>query len=123
PEGHPLFHYDPELKNWYVYGPGTVNPDGAQVTPDPTTRFYAFTGAMFGGSSPPDQGGPNAGGQKGWRPGGSVDRDLHDEQDRSVPAGRDPAGADADLQLGGHGGAPVRPGHDPSLRDVPVVRA
>jgi RHS repeat-associated protein len=53
-----FFHYDPEVKDWYVYGPGRVNPDGAQVTPDPTTRFYAFTGAMFGGSSPPDNG-PN----------------------------------------------------------------
>jgi RHS repeat-associated protein len=63
-----FFHYDPEVKDWYVYGPGTVNPDGAQVTADPTTRFYAFTGAMFGGSSPPDQGGPNAGGQKGGDP-------------------------------------------------------
>jgi RHS repeat-associated protein len=59
-----FFHYDPEVKDWYVYGPGRVNPDGAQVTPDPTTRFYAFTGAMFGGGSSPDDG-PSGGPQDG----------------------------------------------------------
>jgi RHS repeat-associated protein len=48
-----FFHYDPDVRDWYVYGPGTVMPSGTQVTADATTRFYEFTGAMFGdGASP-----------------------------------------------------------------------
>ena len=42
-----FFHYDPDLKDWYVYGPGRISRDGQQGLPDATTRFYAFTGAMF----------------------------------------------------------------------------
>ena len=50
-----FFHYDPEEKGWYVYGLGTVSPDGAQVVPDETTRIYELTGAMINdGSSPPN---------------------------------------------------------------------
>ncbi len=49
-----FFHYDTEPRGWYVYGLGTVTPNGAQVVPDPKTRFYEFTGAMINsGSSPP----------------------------------------------------------------------
>ena len=40
-------HYDPDDLDWYVYGLGTVTPNAAQVMPDPTTRLYEFTGAMF----------------------------------------------------------------------------
>jgi hypothetical protein len=48
-----FFHYDPEVKDWYVYGLGRVTPNAAQVVPDPTTRLYEFTGAMINtGSSP-----------------------------------------------------------------------
>jgi RHS repeat-associated protein len=42
-----FFHYDPDVKDWYVYGAGTVTANGAQVVPDPTTRLYEFTGAMI----------------------------------------------------------------------------
>jgi RHS repeat-associated protein len=53
-----FFHYDPDVKGWYVYGLGRVSGDASQVKPDPTTRFYSFTGAMINvpGSSPPDNG-------------------------------------------------------------------
>ena len=48
-----FFHYDPDVKDWYVYGLGTVTRNAAQVTPDPTTRLYEFTGAMINtGASP-----------------------------------------------------------------------
>ncbi|GGT65671.1 RHS repeat-associated core domain-containing protein [Streptomyces purpureus] len=39
--------YDPKKKGWYVYGHGTVTPDGRQVVPDAKTRVWAFHGAMF----------------------------------------------------------------------------
>jgi RHS repeat-associated protein len=49
-----FYHYDPDEKDWYVYGLGTVTANGAQVSPDPTTRLYEFTGAMINsGNSPP----------------------------------------------------------------------
>jgi RHS repeat-associated protein len=57
-----FFHYDPEEKGWYVYGLGTVTPDGTQVVPDANTRLYEFTGAML------QTGDPVPGG--GWTPGG-----------------------------------------------------
>jgi RHS repeat-associated protein len=52
----PFFHYDPEVKDWYVYGVGTVKADATQVVPDVTTRLYEFTGAMINvpGFSPPN---------------------------------------------------------------------
>jgi YD repeat-containing protein len=54
-----FFHYDAEVRDWYVYGVGTAN--AAQVVPDPRTRFYAFTGAMFSGSGSPGGAGPTPG--------------------------------------------------------------
>jgi RHS repeat-associated protein len=52
-----FFHYDPDVKDWYVYGLGTAK--AAQVVPDRTTRIYEFTGAMInGGDSPPNDGPP-----------------------------------------------------------------
>jgi RHS repeat-associated protein len=57
-----FFHYDPEEKDWYVYGVGTVARNGAQVVPDAKTRLYEFTGAML------QTGDPVPGG--GWTPGG-----------------------------------------------------
>jgi YD repeat-containing protein len=47
-----FYQYDPDEKGWYVYGMGTVTTNGAQVTPDVTTRLYAFTGAMFNDGDP-----------------------------------------------------------------------
>jgi len=48
-----FFHYDPGERGWYVYGLGTVTPNGAQVMPDPKTRLYEFTGAMINSGSSP----------------------------------------------------------------------
>jgi len=51
-----FFHYDPDLKDWYIYGIGRVTANAAQVVPDLTTRFYSFTGAMLStGDSPAAQ--------------------------------------------------------------------
>jgi RHS repeat-associated protein len=61
-----FFHYDPDEKDWYVYGLGKVTQNGAQVVPDPTTRIYEFTGAMINsGNSPPGYGGTPEGPPKG----------------------------------------------------------
>jgi RHS repeat-associated protein len=57
-----FFHYDPDVKDWYVYGPGRVTPNGAQVVPDSTTRLYQFTGAMVNdGTDNPGDTGENPG--------------------------------------------------------------
>jgi RHS repeat-associated protein len=56
-----FWHYDPDVKDWYVYGIGRISPDGRQGVPDPTTRFYELTAAMFStGSSPPPKAPPPA---------------------------------------------------------------
>jgi RHS repeat-associated protein len=42
-----FWNYDPERpQGWYVYGAGTVTPDGHQVAPDQGVEFYEMTGAM-----------------------------------------------------------------------------
>ncbi|HZN06928.1 MAG TPA: RHS repeat-associated core domain-containing protein [Pyrinomonadaceae bacterium] len=41
-----FWNYDPEVKGWYVYGQGTVVPDGSQIMPDPNVVLYAFNGTM-----------------------------------------------------------------------------
>ena len=46
-----FWNYDPEDLGWHTYGKGTVTADGSQVVPDPGTRIWAFTGAMFNGSA------------------------------------------------------------------------
>jgi RHS repeat-associated protein len=51
-----FYHYDPDEKDWYVYGLGTVLPSETQVIPDSRTRLYSFTGAMITGAGNP--GGP-----------------------------------------------------------------
>jgi RHS repeat-associated protein len=50
-----FFNYDPLEKEWYVYGHGTISPDGLQAVPDPGVTIYEFTGAMFtdGPAAPP----------------------------------------------------------------------
>ncbi len=50
-----FWNYDAEEKGWYVYGAGTVDPQGRQVIPDPGVAIYEFTGAMINvpGFSPP----------------------------------------------------------------------
>jgi hypothetical protein len=43
-----FWHYDPEERGWYVYGEGTVTPDGHQIVPNRGVGLYEFTGAMVG---------------------------------------------------------------------------
>jgi RHS repeat-associated protein len=69
-----FWNYDAKSKGWYVYGRGTVTPDGKQVMPDPGVRVWEFTGAMINGSpAPPIVGphsyGPPPGGNFGPQPG------------------------------------------------------
>jgi RHS repeat-associated protein len=59
PEGTRIsfFHYDPDEKDWFVYGQGKVMPGGKQIEPDPGVGIYEFTGAMIGtGGNPPGTG-------------------------------------------------------------------
>ena len=51
-----FWNYDAVDRGWYVYGIGTVSPDGSQVFPDPDVAIYEFTGAMFGGLGVPPPG-------------------------------------------------------------------
>lgn len=60
-----FWDYDPTEVGWYIYGQGTVTPDGKQVVLDPGIAIYRFTGAMascycaaprLGGGTPPNFG-------------------------------------------------------------------
>ena len=42
-----FWNYDPTEKGWYIYGQGTVTPDGKQVIPDPGVAIYEFSGVMI----------------------------------------------------------------------------
>jgi RHS repeat-associated protein len=42
-----FWNYEPKSRGWYVYGEGTVTPDGKQVIPDPGVRVWEFSGAMI----------------------------------------------------------------------------
>ncbi|QDY07874.1 hypothetical protein FJK98_12430 [Micromonospora sp. HM134] len=54
---------------WYIYGHGTVTPDGRQIMPDPDVRVWEFTGAMFNGSGKRPAGtGPGEDGDDGGDP-------------------------------------------------------
>ncbi|MEU8261967.1 pre-peptidase C-terminal domain-containing protein [Micromonospora sp. NPDC048999] len=54
---------------WYIYGHGTVTPDGRQIMPDPDVRVWEFTGAMFNGSGKRPAGtGPGEDGDSGGDP-------------------------------------------------------
>ena len=59
----PFWNYDPTGRGWYVYGEGTVTPNGKQVVPDPGVRVWEFTGAMVNGEPKPPHpsSGPGAG--------------------------------------------------------------
>jgi len=57
-----FWNYDAGERGWYVYGPGTVMPDGRQIVPDPKVAVYEFTGAMVAGSGLKPAVAPPAGG-------------------------------------------------------------
>ncbi|MGH7417468.1 MAG: RHS repeat domain-containing protein, partial [Candidatus Rokuibacteriota bacterium] len=46
-----FWHYDPNGRGWYVYGMGTVTPDGQRIVPDAGVRLYELTGAMVASPS------------------------------------------------------------------------
>ena len=48
-----FWNYDPDDRGWYVYGRGSVTPDGKQVMPDPGVKVWEFTGAMITSSPTP----------------------------------------------------------------------
>lgn len=48
-----FWRYEPDGLGWSAYGAGSVSTDGQQVVPDPDTRVYALSGAMFSQNSPP----------------------------------------------------------------------
>ncbi len=60
-----FWNYDPDGQGWHIYGYGTVSPDGKQIVPDPTVKFYRLTGAMTAvpGMNPPPIA-PRAGGPR-----------------------------------------------------------
>jgi hypothetical protein len=39
-----FWSYDPVLREWHVYGMGTVTDDGQHIVPDPGVGLYSFTG-------------------------------------------------------------------------------
>jgi RHS repeat-associated protein len=45
-----FWNYDAYDRGWFIYGLGTVSPDGRQAIPDPGVVITEFTGAMFNGS-------------------------------------------------------------------------
>ena len=78
-----FWHYDPDVRDWYVYGWGTVR--GAQVFPEVSTRLYEFTGAMINGTGTP----PAKQAGNGPRPGDPVDIStgmlVAEQDDLSLP--------------------------------------
>jgi RHS repeat-associated protein len=50
--------YGAAWDGWWVYGHGTVTPDGRQVVPDPGTNVRDFSGAMFNSGPPPPSNAP-----------------------------------------------------------------
>lgn len=53
-----FWNYDPEDREWFVYGLGTVSRDATQVIPDDGIVIHELTGAMFDGSNTPGPDGP-----------------------------------------------------------------
>ena len=46
-----FWNYDPGQSGWYIYGHGTVTPNGKQIAPDPGVLIYELTGAMVASPS------------------------------------------------------------------------
>jgi RHS repeat-associated protein len=54
-----FWNYDAEDKGWYIYGQGTVTPNGRQIIPDAGVTLYEFSGAMISDPSNAPSEGPN----------------------------------------------------------------
>lgn len=62
-----FWNYDAVEKGWYVYGKGTVTPNGKQVIPDPGVVLYEFSGLMTQTNNPnPADKAPKPGDDPGW---------------------------------------------------------
>lgn len=56
-----FWNYDPTGRGWYIYGRGTVTPNGKQIVPDPGVVIYEFNGIMIDDSGNPAGKGPENG--------------------------------------------------------------
>jgi RHS repeat-associated protein len=56
-----FWNYDAAGRGWYIYGQGSVTPNGKQVVPDPGVRVWEFTGSMISGSTKPPKSAPKPG--------------------------------------------------------------
>ncbi len=56
-----FWNYDPTGRGWYIYGRGTVTPNGKQIVPDPGVVIYEFNGIMIDDSGNPPGTGPEPG--------------------------------------------------------------
>jgi RHS repeat-associated protein len=56
-----FWNYDADTRGWYVYGKGTVTPNGKQVVPDANVRVWELTGAMISLTPEPPKDGPKPG--------------------------------------------------------------
>ena len=63
-----FWNYDAKKKGWYIYGHGSVTPDGNSVKPDPGVLIYELTGAMVGGPALAPSSGPSTSGDQGGEP-------------------------------------------------------
>ncbi|MBZ5520893.1 MAG: Ig-like domain-containing protein [Acidobacteriia bacterium] len=68
-----FWNYDADVKGWFIYGRGTVSPDGGSVIPDAGVELYEFTGAMVGSPNAAPPVGPPAGSGPGSQDGEPVD--------------------------------------------------
>lgn len=53
-----FWNYDPDGREWFVYGLGTISGDAKQAIPDPGVVIHELTGAMFNGGHTPSPVGP-----------------------------------------------------------------
>ena len=60
-----FWNYDAAGRGWYIYGQGTVTPNGKQVMPDPGVRVWEFTGAMITNTPKPPGSAPTPEGLEG----------------------------------------------------------
>jgi RHS repeat-associated protein len=82
-----FWNYNPHDHGWYIYGKGTVTPDGKQIVPDKGVRIWEFTGAMLSsGGAPPGSGPPAGGGPGSGEPvDDSTGLFLREHTDLSIP--------------------------------------
>jgi RHS repeat-associated protein len=97
-----FWDYDPDGREWFVYGLGRISADARQAVPDEGVKIHRFTGAMFnGGNAPPPPGSPPCGSGACCSPGGNG------PDDGGGGAGGWASESDAGQGACGHGGDPV----------------